>query len=251
MSHDRERAHRSSHALVKTDRSAVSRANPASSQVERYAQVDERTRAKTLYQRDGQGNEMYAAYYNSNDDPTFQERYNTDGNRAFVTTSSFTFVSNGGNGMQWQQRAPTAVVEEETSTGPGVDTRRFSRTRDAPAAQPIVEEPDDDSASDYVYTDDEHKPRRTTYDTPDRRPPLHHPHSRHGQQQPSPHYGDESDARQLMPFADSNRMMRNFFMDDFFSGPRDPFGMMDAMRQHMSQQRAAMFRGVDPFANFF
>ncbi|KPA74687.1 hypothetical protein ABB37_09012 [Leptomonas pyrrhocoris] len=254
--HDREHTHRAATgALVRTDRPAAPHLPPASaSQVERRTHVDERTHAKAYYARDGQGREVYATYYNSNDDPTFQARYNNhNGQRTFMTTSSFTCVSNGGSNTRNPQRMPAAVIEEEDEPEvPDVDTRRHFYTRAAqPAAQPIVEEPDDDgndNDTEYAYMDSVRRSR----DAPDLLSPYHqHHHRQQQQQQPSRHYRDDTDMYQLSPFGPSNMLMHDFFMDDFLGGPRSLFGGMDAMRQHMSRQRAAMFGGVDPFVNFF
>lgn len=245
MAYDRERSQRAVNAVATT----APRQHPASP-AERRVHIDERTHAKSLYQRDGQGREVYATYYNSNDDPTFQARHNAHGNTAFVTSSAFTFVSHGGVPQQ-QQRAPRAVVED-ASDAPEVETRgshRFSRT--APTAQPIVEEPDDDDECDDNYNESReevrHARREPRYDVAD--PYLSPRHHSHRTAAARPY---SSDAFQLSPFVRPRAMMMNdFMMDDFFGGPGSPFAMMDAMRQNMAQQRAAMFGGVDPFANFF
>nr|ACS87813.1 conserved hypothetical protein [Angomonas deanei] len=251
MAYDNDRTYSNTGTLVNRERSAALPSRP-SGDAARYTHTDERTHAKHYYERDGRGREVYATYYNSDDDPSFQARYNADGRRAFVSSTAFTFTSNG-KGMeevpQQQQRrrfdtrAPTAVVEEE----PAEPMRRGS-TRATPHAQPIVEEPDDDEDS-YAYMEKArppHREREHGASTLSR----HHHHQRYPD--PSP-FRDDNRERQLYPL---NAMMRphpmqDFFADDFFFGPRDPFSMMDTMRQHMSRQRAAMFGGVDPFASFF
>jgi hypothetical protein len=260
MAHDREHTHHALSTVVKAERSAVPRMNPAS-QVERRIHTDEHTHAKSYYERDGAGRETYATYYNSNDDPTFQARYNTNGRHAFVSASSFTFVSNGNNSRSSASArksprapvyAPTAIVEEAASPEPETHTRHASRTHTTPTAQPIVEEPDDDDdGSKYAYMDDVRKSHGPRYGAVDHLSSFHHENLPSRRNAPARYHGDDTMAYQLSPFVQPNALMRDFFMDDFFDGPRGAFGMMDAMRQHMSRQRAAMFGGVDPFANFF
>lgn len=246
-----DHTHHAANALVNTNHSAVRRVSPAAP-VARHTHVDERTHTKTFYERDGHGREAYGTYYNSNDDPAFQARYNKDGSHAFVTTSAFTFVSHNGAGRAPRAQpyaAPTTTVVEEASPEPE-DTythRGSARSPSTHVAQPVVEEPDDDAEDEYGYTSSARKPRATRYDTLSRDSPLPHPR----RTAPSQQYRDTPDMYQLSPFARPNMLMRDFFMDDFFDGPRNPFGMFDAMRRHMSQHRAAMFGGVDPFADFF
>lgn len=254
MAQERAPIHRASDAVATTtaaNRSTTAPHLSAAMPVERRTHTDARTHATSIYERDGRGREVYATYYNSNEDPTFQARYNTAGNGAYVHSSAFTFVSHGG--AQTPQRGPTATVEE-VEAEPSVEARRSHRTRTMPTAQPIIEEPDDDDEEDNRYGDVEHRQRRAHRDD-GHRPLSHTLHRQHQLQRTSaqPHRDDASRAYQLSPFAPQRAMMMHDFMNDdsFFAGPRNPFGMMDAMRHHMSQQRAAMFGGVDPFANFF
>ncbi|CBZ24115.1 hypothetical protein, unknown function [Leishmania mexicana MHOM/GT/2001/U1103] len=160
MPGDRRRASRTNDALV------AHRPDDSASPVERRIKVDPQTHTKSLYQRGPDGSEMYAYYYNSNDDPTFQERYNRHNNgNAFVQSAHFTYVSHGGgegrNHSAVKERQRPVVVEEREGedehvarTDSGSNANVYGKHRDkekhrSSKQDPIVEEPDgDDDYSD-------------------------------------------------------------------------------------------------------
>ncbi|KAG5510816.1 hypothetical protein JKF63_07888 [Porcisia hertigi] len=277
MSHDRLRSSRADDALV------ARHPRDSATQVEPRVKVDPRTHAKSFYQREPDGSEVYACYYNSNDDPTFQERYNNQKNsRSFVQSMQCAFVSGGAGdhgpntGYTQHRHAtrpgrvrPPVVVEEAVDTdgrevhaGEGTKQTSQQRTND-----PIVEEPDEGDVADSgaasrtrgvsnrrgdlrVHRDS----TRSAY-SPNNSAPVRDP------------WGIDSMMAQMMqPLSASHRSHRHELMPNnvggimggpfsspfFGSGELDsPFRMMDAMRYHMRQQRAAMFGGVDPFPQLF
>ncbi|GET86198.1 hypothetical protein, unknown function [Leishmania tarentolae] len=161
MPGDLGRVSRTNEALV------AHRPHSAASPVERRMTVDPRTHTKSVYQRGSDGSEMYASYYNSNDDPTFQDRFNQrrDGN-VFMQSAQFTFVSHGGgtgrnhNTVKERQR-PVVIEEPDDTDEHGTHTDRghhdgghatHTETKRRPSKQdPIVEEPDSDD--DYNKAD--------------------------------------------------------------------------------------------------
>ncbi|CAG9569383.1 hypothetical protein LMJF_08_0860 [Leishmania major strain Friedlin] len=162
MPDDRRRASRTDDALV------AHRPADSASPVERRTRVDPRTHTKSLYQRGRDGSEMYASYYNSNDDPAFQERFNRHSNgNAFVQSAQFTYVSHGGCGGRnhtvVKERQRPVVVEEpddadrhEASTDSGNNANVHAKHKDkekrrSSKQDPIVEEPD--SEDDYNDAD--------------------------------------------------------------------------------------------------
>ncbi|AYU76385.1 protein of unknown function - conserved [Leishmania donovani] len=162
MPDDRRRSSRTDGALV------AHRPDDSASPVERRMRVDPRTHTKSLYQRGPDGSEMYASYYNSNDDPTFQERFNRHNNgNAFVQSAQFTYVSHGCGGGRnpgvVKERQRPVVVEEpvgadkhEASTDSGNNANVYANHRDKEKRRtskqdPIVEEPDGEN--DYNDAD--------------------------------------------------------------------------------------------------
>ncbi|CAM37351.1 conserved hypothetical protein [Leishmania braziliensis MHOM/BR/75/M2904] len=315
MSHERHHTSRTGDALV-----AHRPHGPASSvaaPVERRMKVDPCTNARSMYQRGPDGSEMYASYYNSNDDPTFQKRFNSHKNGgAFVQSAQFTFMSHGGVGdgsqfpgyrqrhhgaRQEHPRHPVMVEESmdedmhEVRSDTGDDTDVHAKHRAKVKSQstkgdPIVEEPDDDGKGYHDSGSRTHRHggkkgergshRDTTHDAyPTNtstflmdpwgvesimermmQPPLgfgdpfiyapQRAHAQSGRRPPSASYG--SKRQQLIPYTRGG-VMGGPFTDDFFGigSPENPFCMMEAMRHHMQQQRAAMFGGTDPFARVF
>ncbi|KAG5485795.1 hypothetical protein LSCM1_07208 [Leishmania martiniquensis] len=269
MPHDRSRTSRVGDALV------AHRPHDSLPPVERQTRVDPRTHARSVYQRGSDGSEMYACYYNSNEDPTFQERFNKRNNgNAFVQTAQFTYMSRGGAGSQGlgadssaKEASRRPVVVEESGDADAYEVRSNSgdnadveagrkKTAHHPRAQgePIVEEPDE-------YGGKRH--RRSS-----RRNAMQSKYSPGASMLSMDPWGMESIMERMMqPPSASHGLHQQLqlapytrggvvsspFTGDFFGpgGLDSPFRMMDAMQHHMRQQRAAMFGGVDPFAHFF
>lgn len=62
-------------------------------EIERHIRVDPQTRAQQVYQTDGKGSQMYGYYYNSDNDPKFQQEHNKDGTQSHTSCSYFSSVS--------------------------------------------------------------------------------------------------------------------------------------------------------------
>lgn len=320
MAHEKSSAPRTSDAMAVVPRR--SSGDAAAAQVERRTQVDPRTHARSVYQRGQDGSEVYASYYNSNDDPEFQRCHNRDGRgSAFVQSVQFSYVSNGGalppsQQQQQQQRrrhhrptsaaSPTVVEEdaevekvrpvydydlgdEHDAHGTAAARTRGARSNTGTTRQPVVEEPDDEVDDDGaeraahrttrgqhhrtrdIVAHDAGRAHRGTYApfaAPDpfgmdammsdmmfpswmNSSPT--PFSRAAQAPVRPNQsrgGDAAVASYNNSRARTGAVMGGAFSQDFF-GPDSPFRMMEAMEYHMQQQRAAMFGGRDPFANFF
>ncbi|KAG5511323.1 hypothetical protein GH5_07572 [Leishmania sp. Ghana 2012 LV757] len=293
MSHHRSRTSRASDALVAHRPHDSS--SPVAPQVERWTRVDPHTNAKSVYQRGPDGSEMYASYYNSNDDPNFQERFDKRNNGgAFVQTAQFTFMSHGGAGGHGQgagymrqrhssrkegSHRPVVVEEPEdvdayevrSNTDDSADVhsgRKKKAHGQLMKQEPIVEEPNENDdgygyAGSRTYRQDGKRGERDSH-----RDALRPKYptdaslfsmdpwgmeSIMGRMIPPPLASHRSHRQlQLSPYTRGG-VMGGPFTGNFFGsgGPESPFRMMDAMRYHMHQQRAAMFGGVDPFAHFF
>ncbi|KAK7199335.1 hypothetical protein NESM_000906200 [Novymonas esmeraldas] len=248
--------------------------------VERRTRVDPRTHARSVYERGPDGSQMYASYYNSNDDPTFHTRFHQHGNGgAFVQSAQFTFVSHGGGGAGDADYAvhhrsggmaapppppppPPPVVEEEDDRSRDSDhgghAPHTQQQRRPSHAEPIVEEPDDDDEDDVrERRAPRHERRRDTHRSPRAHARAAHPTGA------APFMADPWGMDAM--FATMMQQQSAFpllaapraqplppYAGDMFGagGFENPFRMMEAMQRHMQQQRTAMFGGVDPFAGF-
>ncbi|CCW60233.1 unnamed protein product [Phytomonas sp. EM1] len=135
--------------VPKAENSRLKRAEKLSNgSVERFTRVDPTTNARQMFQHDPQTNsEMYFYSYDSRDDPSFKDKYNEkDGKGCVVQRRAAFYTSSTPQNQHYRSNHGTRVQEISHEDGAALDDGNKSNAKRA-AAQPIVEEPDDDHSS--------------------------------------------------------------------------------------------------------
>lgn len=83
-------------------------------EIERHIRVDPQTRAQQVYQTDGKGSQMYGYYYNSDNDPKFQQQHNKDGRQNHTSCCYFSSVSSS-SGQPQQMNVNNSFINNNSN----------------------------------------------------------------------------------------------------------------------------------------